>query len=63
MDKQQDNSHVIHPKELMKTKTKGIQRFNNRLALKITNSVWLNVERLYIRTIIYLFSAGYYCPY
>lgn len=39
MEKLHENSHVIHPKQLLKPKTGGIQKFNNSLALKITNGV------------------------
>lgn len=39
MDKQKPNAHVVHPRELVKPKKHGIERFNNNLALKITNSV------------------------
>ncbi|HEY4963833.1 MAG TPA: hypothetical protein VIH90_04010 [Candidatus Saccharimonadales bacterium] len=33
------NKHVIHPSELIGTAPRGMARFNNALALKITNSV------------------------
>lgn len=39
MDKLQPNSHVIHPKEILEKETQGASRFNNTLALKITNIV------------------------
>lgn len=39
MEKQQENVHVVHPKQLKKPLRNGIQRFNNKLALKITNGV------------------------
>ena len=39
MEKPQTNTHVVHPKDLLKKQKKGLQRFNNNLALKITNSV------------------------
>ncbi|HEY1645556.1 MAG TPA: hypothetical protein VGF75_04200 [Candidatus Saccharimonadales bacterium] len=39
IDVQHKNEHVIHPKQLIKPKRSGLQRFNNNLALKITNSV------------------------
>jgi hypothetical protein len=39
MDKLQPNSHVIHPKEILEKETAGASRFNNALAVKITNVV------------------------
>lgn len=39
MDKLQPNAHVVHPKELLKQEQAGISKFNNALALKITNVV------------------------
>lgn len=39
MDKLQPNKHVVHPKEILKKEEVGINRFNNTLAVKITNTV------------------------
>jgi len=39
MNKLQPNVHVIHPKELLKKEQVGINKFNNGLALRITNVV------------------------
>ena len=39
MTKIQPNENVIHPKELVKQEQKSVNRFNNKLALKITNGV------------------------
>lgn len=39
MDKLQPNSHVIHPKEILEKETEGANKFNNALAVKITNVV------------------------
>ncbi len=39
MYKQQSNEHVIHPRELIKPRRHALQRFNNKLAVKITNGV------------------------
>lgn len=39
MDKLQPNAHVIHPKEILEKETAGANRFNNALAVKITNVV------------------------
>jgi len=39
MDQNRKNHHVVHPKKLIKPAQGSIQRFNNNLALKITNAV------------------------
>ena len=39
MEKERKNVHVVHPKDLIKPKKSGIAKFNNGLALKITNGV------------------------
>jgi hypothetical protein len=39
MDKLQPNSHVIHPRAILESEAQGANRFNNALALKITNGV------------------------
>lgn len=39
MEKQRANVHVVHPKDLIKPKSNGLQRFNNALAVIITNGV------------------------
>src|SRR5487761_1547641 len=39
MNKLQPNIHVIHPKDILKIETADANRFNNALALKITNVV------------------------
>lgn len=39
MSKLQPNVHVIHPKEILKREEAGANKFNNALAVKITNVV------------------------
>ena len=39
MDLHESNKNVIHPRQLLKQQEAGAQRFNNALALKITNGV------------------------
>jgi hypothetical protein len=39
MNKYSANENVIHPKQLLKQDELGIRKFNNTLALKITNAV------------------------
>lgn len=39
MDKLQPNTHVVHPRDLLKKEEAGINKFNNMLALNITNTV------------------------
>jgi hypothetical protein len=39
MDKQKPNPHVVHPEELFRKQKVGIKKFNNSVALKITNGV------------------------
>lgn len=39
MNKLQPNIHVIHPKEILKREELGANKFNNALAVKITNVV------------------------
>jgi hypothetical protein len=39
MDLQQPNKHVINPRELFKREALGANKFNTRLAIKITNGV------------------------
>lgn len=39
MDKPKPNTNVIHPSKFIKKETKGVNKFNNNLALKITDSV------------------------
>lgn len=39
MDQNKKNHHVVHPRRLLKTNFGPMQRFNNNLALKITNAV------------------------
>jgi len=55
MTKIQPNENVIHPKELIKHEHKFINRFNNKLALKITNSVG-SMWSAYLFAILSLFS-------
>src|SRR5437588_197542 len=39
MDRNQKNKNVVHPQQLIQKPQSGIIRFNNNLALKITNRV------------------------
>ena len=39
MNESSPNSHVVHPKTLLKREQRGIRRFNTTLAVAITNSV------------------------
>jgi hypothetical protein len=39
MDKFKPNANVMHPGELLASEGRHVSKFNNRLALKITNSV------------------------
>ena len=39
MSKLQPNVHVVHPKDLLHREEAGANKFNNALALKITNTV------------------------
>lgn len=39
MSKLQPNAHVVHPKDILKREEAGANKFNNALALKITNIV------------------------
>lgn len=39
MDQNKKNHHVVHPKRLIKHAQGPVQRFNNNLALKITNAI------------------------
>lgn len=39
MNKLQPNEHVIHPKDILIKEAEGANRFNNALAVKITNGV------------------------
>lgn len=55
MDDTKRNSHVIHPKELLKKERSGAIRFNTALALKITNSVG-TMWTAYLFTILALIS-------
>lgn len=39
MNKLQPNIHVIHPRDILRSEEAGANRFNNALAVKITNAV------------------------
>lgn len=39
MDRDKRNSHVLHPDQLLKKDIKGFDKFNNNLAVSITNKV------------------------
>lgn len=39
MNKLQPNEHVVHPKDILKKEAEGANKFNNALAVKITNGV------------------------
>ena len=39
MEQPKQNDHVIHPEQLLKKDVSGLNKFNNSLALKITNGV------------------------
>ena len=39
MDRHKPNDHVVHPKELIKEERTGLSKFNNTLAVAITNRV------------------------
>ncbi len=39
MNEERENKNVVHPKSLLKKDLKGINKFNNTLAVKVTKSV------------------------
>ena len=55
MDKSRSNEHVVNPKKLLKKEETRIGKFNNALALKITNGVG-SMWAAYIFTLLALFS-------
>ena len=55
MDSVKPNKHVINPKELLKKEEVGLNRFNTKLALSITNSVG-SMWTAYIFALLSLFS-------
>ncbi len=55
MDKIKSNENVVHPEELIVKQGAGIQRFNNALALKITNGVG-SMWSAYLFALLSLFS-------
>lgn len=55
MDKTKANDNVIHPRELIVKQDTGIKKFNNALALKITNGVG-SMWSAYLFALLSLFS-------